>query len=657
MDTALHEVVGYIEKNMESSGYTLAAFLDIEGAFNNVKLEAIHSALVDIGIPSLLTEWIDRMLESRIINSSLGESSVRKSVNRGTPQGGVLSPLLWLLVINEILMKFNHLRIKAVAYDDDVVLLVGGKFITTISDILEGALSTLSNWACTKGLGVNPTKTELVLFTRKYKIPSFRLPSLGGVTLTLSDEAKYLGTVLDRKLLWNRNVEERSKKGLMALYSCKNSIGKSWGLRPGIIHWLYTTIVLPILTYGCLVWWQGVNKKKLLTRLSLVQRSASILITGALRSTPQAALNAILNLQPLDILIKFQAARCALRLRETDALKSLNYGHASILNITPIYDLSRGDSHISDYIPPHRVFNDIKVEFPSRESWTNGSLPLPGLSIFTDGSKMEEGTGAGVYCRELGIRNSYKLNNDCSVFQAEILAITKAAEIVKALNTDFTGPVTIYVDSQAALKAVKSHTINSKAVHDCKTALNDIRQIVGLCWVPGHNDIEGNEIADELARGGSQSSSLLIERSVKPPISYFIGRIRAFYCEVVGNRWLREPACRISKSIWPEFSHKRTSSLLDHNKREIKIVVGIITGHCKVRSLTSKWDSSGEDYCRLCEDEEEVETIEHILCKCPSLISRRHKQFGCYEIDNLVFFSKIDPNLILGFVKKLTWLK
>ena len=57
------------------------------------------------------------MLNSRTIISSIGNNITKIFVNRGTPQGGVLSPLLWLLVVNKILKILESHHIKAIAYE------------------------------------------------------------------------------------------------------------------------------------------------------------------------------------------------------------------------------------------------------------------------------------------------------------------------------------------------------------------------------------------------------------------------------------------------------------------------------------------------------------------------------------------------------------
>ena len=64
--------------------------------------------------------------------------------------------------------------------------------------------------------------------------------------------------------------------------------------------------------------------------------------------------------------------------------------------------------------------------------------------------------------------------------------------------------MSICSDSQAALKALQV-VRTSHLVQQCQRALNDIstRHAVGLSWFPGHAGVRGNEIADELAKGGS----------------------------------------------------------------------------------------------------------------------------------------------------------
>ena len=130
-------------------------------------LHSVINALERTGTDRQIVAWTGNMLRRGAINSRIGDGEARKVVTRRTPQGGVISPL-WNLVINEILSSIEGTGVKVVAYADDVVLLIGGKFLQAISDLMELDLAKLSTWARRNGLGVNPSKTELVLFTRRY---------------------------------------------------------------------------------------------------------------------------------------------------------------------------------------------------------------------------------------------------------------------------------------------------------------------------------------------------------------------------------------------------------------------------------------------------------------------------------------------------------
>jgi len=91
--------------------------------------------------------------------------------------------------MNKILQQLNRGAVKAIAYSDDLVILLSGPFIDTISNIMKRALRRLNDWAKSCGLRVNPTKTELMFFTRRAKIPNFSLPKLSGKRLELSSKA------------------------------------------------------------------------------------------------------------------------------------------------------------------------------------------------------------------------------------------------------------------------------------------------------------------------------------------------------------------------------------------------------------------------------------------------------------------------------------
>ena len=652
-------MVGYVERGLHYREYTLAAFLDIERAFNNIRIEDIREALELTCITKLLSEWIIFMQGIRIISSNIGEDHLRSIVTRGTPQEGVLSPLLWLLAVNVVLQQFESRGRKIVAYADDVVILVSGKFPSTITEIMQDALVELSDWAKDKGLGVNPEKTELVLFTRKYKMEAFKLPILNGVELKLSKEAKYLGIYLDSKLSWKRNIEERMRKGLNAYYTCRNSIGKNWGLRPGVVYWLYTSVVRPVITYGCVVWWRALRVSSYRKLLTKVQRCASLGITCALGSTPQPSLYIILHLLPIEVFVLGEAARSIVRLGESGQLKISNRGHTGILSEAEIGYQVHGRNPSTDYMVTNLEFNGIpRVIIPERSEWIGAARLYDGYSVFTDGSKMDTSTGSGVYIPDRNIKVSYRLPDNCSVFQAEILAIIKAAEIIE-WNIEVGQVVTIYVDSQAALKALTGHSVKSRLVSECKESL---RGLVGnyeikLCWVPGHCDIEGNEVADELARYGSSNLSLPIERSVKPPIGYYFGLIRKWILGKSSSTWTNRSDCRISRALWPDLDKAGTLLLLGLDKGTLRTVIGILTGHCHIRSRTFLWERGTPDFCRLCEEEDETETVEHIICHCPRLCNLRVRWLGSQFHDTLNEIPYCGMGNLVSYVRGIRWMR
>jgi hypothetical protein len=83
------------------------------------------------------------MLESRNIVTTLSGGTFRASTTKGCLQEGVLSPLLWSLVVDEFIWELNDGGYYTVGYEDDIAILINGKFLQTVSEVLQTALCTV----------------------------------------------------------------------------------------------------------------------------------------------------------------------------------------------------------------------------------------------------------------------------------------------------------------------------------------------------------------------------------------------------------------------------------------------------------------------------------------------------------------------------------
>ena len=71
--------------------------------------------------------------------ATLGGSFKSIEVSRGCPQRGVLSPLLWCLIVDELIAGLNRGRVYTQRYADDICLLTVGKFPNTVSGFIKWA--------------------------------------------------------------------------------------------------------------------------------------------------------------------------------------------------------------------------------------------------------------------------------------------------------------------------------------------------------------------------------------------------------------------------------------------------------------------------------------------------------------------------------------
>ncbi|GBP11128.1 Retrovirus-related Pol polyprotein from type-1 retrotransposable element R1 4 [Eumeta japonica] len=363
------------------------------------------------------------------------------------------------------------------------------------------ALDVTSEWCQEKELTINPNKTTLVPFTRRRNVHIGEL-KLGTVGIEQSEEMKYLGVILDRTLTWNKHLSYVTNKALRMAYACQRLYGKTWGLRPKMMAWSYRTIIVPMVTYGSIVWWPKVDQAKTQLTLNKINRNVCLGVTGALKTCPTAAMEVLTGCTPLHICVKAEAARAALRLPDVPTLKEGNLrGHVRILEIfwdTPSLAVSERMNRKLSFS------RNFKVVISDRESWRNDNVVVKqGSQLwFTDGSKLEDGSaGAGIVGPNF--QRAVAMGKTATVFQAEVHAIELCARECLRRNV-IRADICILSDSQAALKALTSYSFRSRLVWECYEILQalSLRNKLVLVWIPGHEGHEGNERADCLAKRG-----------------------------------------------------------------------------------------------------------------------------------------------------------
>ena len=99
-----------------------------------------------------------------MVTADLKGCTVSVVLDRGTPQGGVRSPLLCNIVFDKMLLMFQKGPVRALCYADDGALVVSGKDPQTIISLLQKAINKVTGWGRENGLQFSPSKMVAVAF-------------------------------------------------------------------------------------------------------------------------------------------------------------------------------------------------------------------------------------------------------------------------------------------------------------------------------------------------------------------------------------------------------------------------------------------------------------------------------------------------------------
>ena len=608
--------------------YCVTVLLDITKAFDSVWHHGLLLKLSSLGLAGNLARVISEFLTNRRLSVRVANihSSFRNAPN-GVPQGSVLSPTLFTVLINDIFDEVPN-SVHTSLYADDGALWVTAPTLPQALAHMQEALDAVERWTYKWGLALSPAKTQAIVFTNR-RIVSPRL-LLHNLEIPFVTSVKFLGVIFDTRLTWKRHIDYVYSRCLSDLNLLRVLAASRYGADFTSLRRLYISLALPKLDYASFLFSSAATCH--LLRLDRIQFAACRILLGALRCTRTSLLEAEANLMPLRI------RRNQLMLLYGSRVASIpsHPVREELLRYRPHHFQLRGNYHLSAiarmfdqfqqaHIPPHSIplipmcarysFCTLPVaaslsEMPktdrSPSQWRavfcdlHASRYSTCRMVFTDGAKSLERSGSAVWSPQFSIMA--RLPASTSVFTAELFAIFLALLFLKTTP----GRFVLYTDSLSAIAALQ--TLRRSSHHLLSRILSLLESFppgkVFLEWVPSHVGIEGNEMADRLA---GRSLTLQTITLVHPSAMELRSTIGHRYFCIWSSQWsaLSPDLVCFKPELPPPFLHL---------PRRHQVPVARLRLSCSQLSHGHHFRHCPPPLCPLCDVSI---THEHLLLDCP----------------------------------------
>jgi group II intron reverse transcriptase/maturase len=209
-----HQAIGDVVASLRQGGEWVVE-VDIETFFDTASHERLLAAVAEVVADGRVLRLVQAFLQAGVM-----EDGKKRTLVAGTPQGGVLSPLL----SNAFLNTFDHQMLaaghRAVRYADDLVVVCRTReeaqaALERVHQILEGQL----------GLRLHPQKTRIVHITEGFEFLGFRFWQ-DDQGLHLQPRARAVQRLKEKVRYLTRRLQPRRVDQLVAAL---NPVVRGWG--------------------------------------------------------------------------------------------------------------------------------------------------------------------------------------------------------------------------------------------------------------------------------------------------------------------------------------------------------------------------------------------------------------------------------------------
>ena len=225
--------------------------------------------------------------------------------------------------------------------------------------------------------------------------------------------------------------------------------------------------------------------------------------------------------------------------------------------------------------------------------------------------------------------DKFRLENHCSVYQAELLAIKRAISWCIEVNTS----AIIHSDSNSSLQAIQNRSNRNTLAVEIRQLLQSHPEHICLRWVKAHVGIEGNEKADQLAKEATEAE--IVQYSTCPS-SYAIRLMKHRVDNLWNQRWLdtrKDNFGAVTKYFFPTIADRKKCSFIPDF-----IMTQYLTGHGRFNAYLKRIDVQTNDECENCG---QVETSLHLIEDCPR--TAMLKRDLDIEVSELLGLNSVEP--------------
>ena len=247
-------------------------FADFSSAFNTMQPHILAQKLVsNFHLKHSLVLWIVDFLTNRcqqvFVNDML---STRIATFTGSPQGCVLSPLLYILYTDDC--RSNQENSFLIKFSDDSALL------SLLRGEQEGhgtALDSFVQWCDESCLDLNVTKTKEMIYDFRQKNRDVSTVQIHNQPVEKVSSYKYLGTTFEDTLKWDLNTEFVLKKGYQRLHLLRKL--RSFNVDSNILKLFYSSFIESVLTFSFICWFFNLTLKQKNSLRKIVNLSSKII--------------------------------------------------------------------------------------------------------------------------------------------------------------------------------------------------------------------------------------------------------------------------------------------------------------------------------------------------------------------------------------------